>query len=93
MGQKFFALLGSIPARFFDSSSVLNLANFAEELGATAIYLITDRNHPEQSWFRKIFRIIDAIRISVYKDECLNKLLKSDFMTHTEMEFFKMSLE
>ena len=42
----------------------MNLANLAEKEGATDMYLILERSNQHKQNFRKMFRVIDAERLT-----------------------------
>ena len=89
--SELFVFIGSTPARFVNSIAILNLANFAESLGAKALVLISDKTHTEWILLRKLFRIIDAEQSSVEQSLALNEhLFKINFIPHNNMEFFRM---
>ncbi len=63
--KKLFAFIGSTPVVYFNSSTVLNLANFGEKIGSKSLFLILDGDHTERAVFNVIFRIIDAKKINL----------------------------
>lgn len=61
---KFFVWLGATSITVFDKSTFMNLANLAEKEGATDMYLILERSNQHKQNFRKMFRVIDAERLT-----------------------------
>lgn len=62
--QTFFVWLGDITIERFTKTTFLNLTNFAEREGATQIMLIQPRDHVQKAQFQKLFKVLDAERVS-----------------------------
>jgi hypothetical protein len=66
------------------------LADLAEKEGAKDLYLILERLHPHKENFRKLFRVIDAERVSTAKAQ---DLIKKDLLARAlDVEFYKICL-
>jgi len=62
--KTFFVWLGDVTIDKFTKSTFLNLANFAETNGAKQVVLIQVRDHVQKDQFRKLFKVLDAKRVS-----------------------------
>ena len=66
------------------------LADLAEKEGAKDLYLILERLHTQKENFRKLFRVIDAERVSTAKAQ---DLIKKDLLARAlDVEFYKICL-
>jgi hypothetical protein len=61
--KRFYVWLGDVPLDKFNKSTFLNLANFAENNGASKMVLIQNRDHCQKDQFRKLFKVLDAHRV------------------------------
>jgi hypothetical protein len=88
--KRFFVWLGSINIAVFDKSTFMILADLAEKEGAKDLYLILERLHPQKENFLKLFRVIDAERVSTAKAQ---DLIKKDLLARAlDVEFYKICL-
>jgi hypothetical protein len=79
--KKFFVWLGDITIDKFNKSTFMNLANFAENNGATSMVLIQNRDHCQKDQFRKLFKVLDAHRVKKGgMKEMLNKEKIEEYM-------------
>lgn len=62
--EKFFVWLGDITIERFTKTTFLNLVNFAERIGAKQLILIQNRDHLQKVQFQKLFKVVDADRVS-----------------------------
>ena len=66
------------------------LADLAEKEGAKDLYLILERLHSQKENFLKLFRVIDAERVSTAKAQ---DLIKKDLLARAlDVEFYKICL-
>lgn len=87
----FFVLLGDAAFSLFSKSTFMNLCTFAEDHGAKTIVLILDRFHEQKREYRRMFKVIDAVRMK--KAEATSHLkLHRQLAGVNELAFFKMSL-
>jgi len=45
----------------------MNLVGFAEKSGATQMLLVQNRGHPQKKEFKRLFQVLDAIRVEKRK--------------------------
>jgi hypothetical protein len=62
--EKFFVWMGDVTIDKFTKTTFLNLVNFAQNLGATNMVLIMNREHAQKDQFQKLFKVLDAHRLS-----------------------------
>jgi len=62
--EKFFVWMGDVTIDKFTKTTFLNLVNFAQNLGATNMVLIINREHTQKDQFQKLFKVLDAHRLS-----------------------------
>ena len=88
--SRFFVWLGSTSISVFDKSTFMNLTNLAEKEGAKEMYLVLERLNPHKQNFRKMFRVIDAERLTAAQTQ---ELIKKDLLPRAlDVEFYKISL-
>lgn len=88
--SRFFVWLGSTSISVFDKSTFMNLTNLAEKEGAKEMYLVLERQNPQKQNFRKMFRVIDAERLTAAQTQ---ELIKKDLLARAlDVEFYKISL-
>lgn len=62
--EKFFVWMGDVTIDKFTKTTFLNLVNFGQNLGATNMVLIMNREHTQKDQFQKLFKVLDAHRLS-----------------------------
>ena len=62
--QKFFVWMGEVTIDRFTRTTYLNLVNFAENQGAKQMVLICNREHTQKDQFQRLFKVLDAERVS-----------------------------
>lgn len=62
--QMFFVWLGDVTIERFSKTTFLNLANFAEANSAKRLVLVQFRDHVQKVQFQKLFKVLDAERVS-----------------------------
>lgn len=62
--SKFFVWMGDVTLDKFTKSTFMNLAGFADKSSATKLVLVQTRNHPQKAEFKRLFTVLDAIRVS-----------------------------
>lgn len=68
----------------------MNLANLAEKEGAKDMFLILERSNPHKENFRKMFRVIDAERVTASMTQ---DFIKKDLLARAlDVEFYKICL-
>lgn len=88
--DKFFVCVGATPYNLFGKSTLMNLLHLAEEKGATEIFLILERSHPQEPEFARMFRVIDAERVS---EERVRELVRPETVLSTQhVAFFQIDL-
>jgi hypothetical protein len=61
--MNFFVWLGDVTLDKFTKSTFLNLVSFAEKEGAVKMILVQNRDHVQKDQFKKLFSVLDAIRV------------------------------
>jgi len=88
--DSFFVCVGATPFNLFGRSTLMNLQHLAEQKGATKIYLILERSHPQEQEFARMFRVIDAERVC---EERVKELVRPDTVLSTQrVAFFQIDL-
>ena len=90
--KNFFVWIASTEIAYFDKSTFMNVANFAEAQGAMDLYLLISSDNPYIKSYKCIFKVIDAKRV---KSRELQLLIKKDLQAKTVVEetlFFKVNL-
>jgi hypothetical protein len=68
----------------------MNLANLAEKEGAKDMFLILERSNLHKENFRKMFRVIDADRVTASMTQ---DFIKKDLLARAlDVEFYKICL-
>lgn len=68
----------------------MNLANFAEKKGAQDMYLILDKEHVQLKQFKRMFKVIDAERVS---SASVQDLIRKDLVAKDlDIAFYKINL-
>jgi len=62
--KRFYVWLGDLNIDKFTKSTLLNLVDFAEKAGCNKLFLVIDRDHPQKDQFQKVFKVVDAQRVS-----------------------------
>jgi len=65
--KRFFVWMGEVSTSKFTKSTFMNLVDFAESNQASEVVLVQNREHPEKSKFKTLFKVLDANRISSKK--------------------------
>jgi len=52
----------------------MNLTDFGEQNGAKQVLFLLDRNHSQEKEYKRMFRVIDAVRL--HKDEASDLIRK-----------------
>lgn len=86
--KKFYVWLGCTEVSLFGKTPVMNLANLAEAKGAKELYLIIDKYHGELKQFLRMFKVIDATKVSSTQV----KPLIHEGIKDLEVSFYKMDL-
>jgi len=63
-GARFYVLLTDTQFNLFTKSTFMNLCNFAENRGALSMVIVLDRNHHQKHDYLRMFKVIDAERLS-----------------------------
>lgn len=56
----FFVWLGNTEVELFGKSTLMNLANLAEDHLCQQMFILVDKDHPDLKAFLKMFKVIDA---------------------------------
>ena len=56
--------MGEVTIDRFTKTTYLNLVNFAETQGAKQIVLLCSREHHQKDQFQRLFKVLDAERVS-----------------------------
>jgi hypothetical protein len=56
--------MGEVTIDRFTRTTYLNLVNFAENQGAKQMVLICNREHTQKDQFQRLFKVLDAERVS-----------------------------
>ena len=59
----FFVWLGDTDLAAFTKHTFMNLCDFAEDNSATDVIFLLDRNHVQKKEYKRMFRVIDAVRL------------------------------
>ncbi|CDW84047.1 UNKNOWN [Stylonychia lemnae] len=62
--KRFYIWLGDVSIEKLTKSIFMNLVNFAEKAGSQKMILIQDRDHRQKDQFQKLFKVLDAHRVS-----------------------------
>jgi hypothetical protein len=62
--QTFFVWLGDTDIKAFTKHTFLNLCDFAETQGALHVIFLVDRQHKQKTEYKRMFKVIDAVRLS-----------------------------
>jgi len=62
--KRFYVWLGDVTIDKFTKTTFLNLVNFAEKAGSTKMILVQNRDHVQKDQFQKLFKVLDAHRVS-----------------------------
>jgi len=62
--KRFYIWLGDITIDKFTKSTFMNLVTFAESKGAVNMTFIQTRDHCQKGDFKKLFKVLDAIRVN-----------------------------
>ena len=90
--KNFFVWIASTKIAYFDKSTFMNVANFAEAQGATDLYLLISSDNPQIKSYKCIFKVIDAERVKAHELQLLlNKNLKAKTVV-AETLFFRVNL-
>lgn len=69
--------IGSTDISIFGKTTLMNLANLAEDKGASDLLLIIDKDHTQMSQYKRMFKVIDAERVTAAS---MKDLIKSDLI-------------
>jgi len=62
--KRFYVYLGDLSIEKFTKTTFLNLVNFAEKAGCNKLVLVQERDHKQKDQFQKMFKVLDAHRVS-----------------------------
>mmetsp|Transcript_21158 Transcript_21158/g.15481 ORF Transcript_21158/g.15481 Transcript_21158/m.15481 type:complete len:130 (-) Transcript_21158:313-702(-) len=65
--ERFFVWMGEVPISKFTKSTFMNIVAFAEQHQAKEVVLILNKEHPQKSQFKTLFKVVDAGRVSSKK--------------------------
>jgi len=89
-GSKFFVWIGSTDISIFGKTTLMNLANLAESKGASEMYLILDKQHEQMSLYKRMFKVIDAERVTTAS---VADLIRKDLLAKVlDVAFYKINL-
>lgn len=89
-GDKFFVWIGSTDISIFGKTTLMNLANLAEDKGASNLLLIIDKDHTQMHHYKRMFKVIDAERVPATS---MQDLIKSDLTPETlDVALYKIAL-
>lgn len=81
--QTFFVWLGDTDIKAFTKHTFFNLCDFAENHGALHVIFLVDRQHKQKVEYKRMFKVIDAVRLS---EEAVNTLVKRESDEEVESE-------
>jgi hypothetical protein len=81
--------LGNTEVSHFGKATLMNLANLGESKGAQEMYLILAKDHVEIKQFLRMFKVIDAKKVST---ACAKKDLTLEAVPLTDVTFYKIDL-
>jgi len=61
---RFFVWMGDVTIDRFTKSTFMNLVGFAEKSCAKQMVLVQTRAHPQKDQFKRLFTVLDAIRVN-----------------------------
>jgi hypothetical protein len=89
-GANFFVQIGTTDSSMFGKTTLMNLANFAEKKGAQDMYLILDKEHVQLKQYKRMFKVIDAERVT---SADLQGLIRKDAVAkELDLAFYKINL-
>lgn len=62
--SRFYVWLGDLNIEKFTKTTFLNLVNFGEKASCSKMVLVMNRDHPQKDQFQKLFKVLDAHRVS-----------------------------
>ena len=88
--SRFYVWLGETEINLFGKNALLNLACLAESKGAKEMYLVLEKKNPDIKSFMRMFKVIDAARVSSAQ---VQQLIRSDLQAKVlHAAFFKLDL-
>lgn len=88
--DRFFVWIGSTDISIFGKTTLMNLANLAEDKGASSLFLIIDKEHTQMHQYKRMFKVIDAERVTA---ESMQDLVRSDLTAEVlDVALYKIDL-